>query len=51
MIFSDLKKFRGVFMRDMLPDKVNIFEYGIVNLSFYNTGTYWTAKKLVKLLL
>lgn len=40
----DIKNFRGVFMRDTLPDIPNKLECGIVNLdSVYSTGTHWTC--------
>jgi hypothetical protein len=39
-----IKNFRGVFMRDTLPDKVNEKECGIVNLdSILNEGTHWVC--------
>lgn len=34
--------FRGVFMRNELPDKVRKYETGILNLDTGN-GTHWTA--------
>lgn len=39
-----IKNFRGVFMRDMLPEKVNKTECGIINLgSILSNGTHWTC--------
>lgn len=39
-----IKHFRGVFMRDTLPEIPNEFECGIVNLdSIFSTGTHWTC--------
>jgi hypothetical protein len=39
-----IPNFRGVFMRDTLPSKINNFECGIVNLdSSENNGTHWVA--------
>lgn len=39
-----IKHFRGVFMRDTLPNKIKINECGIVNLdSNIGEGTHWTA--------
>lgn len=48
---NDIKKyakniphFRGVFMRDLLPKKINKYECGIVNLDSSNgLGTHWVA--------
>ena len=37
-----IKNFKGVFMRDTLPDKINDKEYGIANLDLSkNNRTYW----------
>ena len=37
-------KFRGVFMRDELPQRVNTVECGIVNLSIHeHLGTHWVC--------
>lgn len=43
------KHFRGVFMRDTLPDKPRIHECGIVNLD-RNTGsgTHWVAYRKIR---
>ncbi len=39
-----IKHFRGVFMRDTLPDKPKHRECGVINLdSIFNRGTHWTA--------
>lgn len=39
-----IRNFRGVFMRDMLPDKINKTECGIINLdSILSSGTHWTC--------
>lgn len=39
-----IKNFRGVFMRDTLPGKVNNEECGVVNLDESgNTGTHWVC--------
>jgi hypothetical protein len=39
-----IKNFRGVFMRDTLPDRANEKECGIVNLdSILNGGTHWVC--------
>lgn len=39
-----IPNFRGIFMRDKLPKKINKNESGIVNLDNYNgDGTHWTA--------
>ena len=39
-----IKNFRGVFMRDTLPDKVNDQECGVVNLDESgNNGTHWVC--------
>lgn len=39
-----IKNFRGVFMRDTLPNKINVNEVGIVNLdSIKNSGTHWVC--------
>ena len=39
-----IKNFRGVFMRDTLPDKINEIECGVVNLDLNkNTGTHWVC--------
>lgn len=36
--------FRGVFMRDVLPLRINLNESGIVNLDTSNgTGTHWVC--------
>lgn len=36
--------FRGVFMRDSLPEEINRNEAGIVNLdSSHNPGTHWVC--------
>ena len=44
-----IKYFRGVFMRDTLPNKINDNEVGIVNLdSAKNNGTYWVCYSLRK---
>ena len=40
----NIKNFRGVFMRDTLPDKINKVECGIVNLDIsQNKGTHWVC--------
>ena len=45
----NIKNFRGVFMRDTLPNKVNNNEVGIVNLdSVQNNGTHWVCYSLRK---
>ncbi len=39
-----IKNFRGVFMRDTLPNKIKDKECGIVNLdSVENQGTHWVC--------
>lgn len=39
-----IKHFRGVFMRDTLPDKPKYKECGVLNLdSILNQGTHWTT--------
>ena len=39
-----IKNFRGIFMRDNLPPKINMIECGIVNLdSSNNNGTHWVC--------
>lgn len=39
-----IKNFRGVFMRDTLPARINKVECGIVNLdTSKNKGTHWVA--------
>ncbi len=39
-----IKNFRGVFMRDTLPNKIKAKECGIVNLdSIKNEGTHWVC--------
>jgi hypothetical protein len=39
-----ISNFRGVFMRDTLPNTPNITECGIVNLdSIKNNGTHWVC--------
>jgi hypothetical protein len=39
-----IKNFRGVFMRDNLPNNAKDNECGIINLDSYkNKGTHWTA--------
>ena len=44
-----IKHFRGVFMRDGLPEKSNNHEVGIVNLdSSTGTGTHWVCYKKIK---
>jgi hypothetical protein len=41
---ADIPYFRGVFMRDNLPNKINNKECGIVNLdSTDGNGTHWVA--------
>jgi hypothetical protein len=41
---ADIPYFRGVFMRDNLPNKINDKECGIVNLdSTDGNGTHWVA--------
>jgi len=41
---SDIKCFRGVFMRDTLPDMINNRECGVVNIDRSdNNGTHWVA--------
>lgn len=41
---SEIKNFRGVFMRDTLPKKTNKSECSIVNLdSNENPGTHWVC--------
>lgn len=43
-ILLKLPSFRGVFMRDRLPDQINNNESGIVNLdSLYGNGTHWVC--------
>lgn len=45
----DLKKFRGVFMRDTLPEIRQKEEVGIVNLdTSKNIGTHWVCYKTDK---
>lgn len=40
----NIKNFRGVFMRDILPHKCKKEECGIVNLDSVNSsGTHWTC--------
>lgn len=41
----DIKHFRGVFMRDMLPEgRPHQIECGIINLGdMYSSGTHWTC--------
>ena len=40
----NIKNFRGVFMRDTLPNKIKNNEVGIVNLdSIKNSGTHWVC--------
>jgi hypothetical protein len=40
----EIPYFRGVFMRDALPNKVNLNETGIVNLDeSKNLGSHWVA--------
>lgn len=40
----NIPNFRGVFMRNKLPKKINKTESGIVNLDSTNgAGTHWTA--------
>lgn len=39
-----IKNFRGVFMRDMLPEKCNKTECGVINLdSIFSSGFHWCA--------
>ena len=39
-----IKDFRGVFMRDTLPNKINKVECGILNLDVSkNNGTHWVC--------
>jgi hypothetical protein len=39
-----IKSFRGVFMKDELPKKINKLECGIINFeNSYQEGTHWTA--------
>jgi hypothetical protein len=39
-----IKDFRGVFMRDTLPSKINKVECGILNLDISkNNGTHWVC--------
>lgn len=39
-----IKKFRGIYMRDTLPDKIKDRETGIVNLdSTSGSGTHWVC--------
>lgn len=39
-----LPHFRGVFMRDVLPEQIAVNESGIVNLDSYkNNGTHWVC--------
>jgi hypothetical protein len=39
-----IKNFRGVFMRDTLPNKIKANECGVVNLdSIKNEGTHWVC--------
>lgn len=39
-----IENFRGVFMRDTLPNKINELECGIVNLDINkNKGTHWVC--------
>ena len=39
-----IKHFRGVFMKDELPQKINTIECGIINLeNFGQEGSHWTA--------
>lgn len=39
-----IRNFRGVFMRDNLPEKCHKIECGIVNLdSIFSTGSHWTC--------
>ena len=41
---AGLPNFRGVFMRDSLPNKIQIKECGVVNLdSAEGDGTHWVA--------
>ena len=49
-----VKNFRGVFMRDIFPGKVDDVECGVVNLDLSNNnGTHWVCyyKNKEKLLL
>jgi len=40
---KNISNFRGVFLRDTLPNYPNKVEMGILNLdSVYNNGTHWT---------
>lgn len=39
-----IPNFRGIFMRNKLPKKINKTESGIINLdNFHGKGTHWTA--------
>jgi len=39
-----IKHFRGVFMKDEVPKKINEIECGIINLeNSYQEGSHWTA--------
>lgn len=40
----NIPHFRGIYMRDTLPDRINRVEAGIVNLDTVSgRGTHWTA--------
>ena len=42
LLWPSANGFRGVFLRDTLPKKVNLNEWGILNLdSSSDDGTYW----------
>ena len=42
--YKDVKFFRGVFIKGMLPNKINSNECGIINLgSSFSSGTHWTC--------
>lgn len=45
-MFLNIPNFRGVFMRDSLPCKINEHESGVVNLdSTIGKGTHWVCYK------
>ena len=45
----NIPHFRGVFMKDKLPKKINDIECGIINFDkFSGNGTHWVAYKKYK---
>lgn len=44
VLLLKIPNFRGVFMRDLLPYKINEYETGVVNLDGKNgKGTHWVC--------